>query len=146
MTVKRYDISQDIFVEVTQEDWDKQENFLQSLVKFLVTPPDSRSEDLAANRIENFGLSISFDLRLKLYQNPMRPGMYFLAEDLEIKAVNGVAGLDGKPVYPSIPPDSRLTLPWALPFRLASEICTRWNTWQDNHSTAVEPGGKHNEI
>lgn len=123
--VQRYDIGADEFVPVTQAVWDLQERRLNDLAKLAVCPPAQRE------RRENWKPLAQAELRakLKLYANPFHAGHSFIAEDREIEPYAGSVGLDGKPMYPTVPQQG-LIFPHHLPNDLAAEIVKRWNAFE----------------
>lgn len=107
-----YDISIDGRRPVTQADVDA----LVDIVNKAMQMPQ-RPEPLRFN----------FDKKLAIYPNRMRPGYCFVAEDKPIAAYDGVRGLHGEPLYPSVPNHTDLILRSDLRTDFAAELVRRWN-------------------
>lgn len=110
----RYEISTDEMVPVTQEDWDKREEFLSSLRKIneALKVPDETS-------------SKPFKFQLACYPNLVHLGRVFIAEAKEIKPYPGLR-FGGEVYYPPVP-----ETPWVINSGVdqdfALEIVRRWN-------------------
>ena len=123
--IKRYDIASDSLVEVTQADWDELEQRIETLAKFAITPPEQRR---AAHN--QFYSEKEFDCKLRTYPNPViSKDLVFVAEDRGIEPYKDISGLDGKPMYPTVP-QKGLFFPHAIACNLAEEIVKRWNAYE----------------
>jgi hypothetical protein len=114
-----YDPAIDERRPVTQKDIDDLQQFVISV-------------QLRSQPIENTPMPVegySFDLAC--YPNRMRDDGYFVAEKKPIEAYEGLSGIDGKPVYPSVP-KTPWTLRSQLPCDFAHELVRRWNALNAN--------------
>lgn len=110
---KRYEISTDEMVPVTQEDWDK----LYALIS-------SMREAQSALAIPDEQSSPAFKFQLAVFPAPLHLGRAFIAEAKEIEPY-GALRFGGENLFPPVP-----KTPWVIGTieqDFAIEIVRRWN-------------------
>jgi hypothetical protein len=111
-----YDMSYGERRSATQEDIDK----MQQILFALSLRPTPVNDD-APNDAD-------FTFLLAMYPNPMRNDGVFVAELKEIRPYQGITGMQGEAVFPTVP-ETPYRIRTQLPRKFAKELVRRWNVF-----------------